>query len=33
MNEFNSKLQSAYLVPKLNTYLDLGSQGIQFCLQ
>jgi outer membrane protein TolC len=29
-NELNRKLQSAYLVPKLNTYLDLGSQGFDF---
>ena len=29
-NELNRKLQSAYLVPKLNTYLDLGSQGFKF---
>jgi outer membrane protein TolC len=29
-NELNKKLQSAYLVPKLNTYLDLGSQGFNF---
>jgi len=29
-NELNRKLQSAYLLPKLNTYLDLGSQGFHF---
>jgi len=29
-HELNRKLQSAYLVPKLNTYLDLGSQGFKF---
>jgi outer membrane protein TolC len=28
-HELNRKLQSAYLVPKLNTYLDLGSQGFK----
>ncbi len=29
-HELNRKLQSAYIVPKLNTYLDLGSQGFKF---
>jgi outer membrane protein TolC len=29
-HELNKKLQSSYLVPKLNTYLDLGSQGFKF---
>ena len=29
-HELNRKLQKAYLVPKLNTYLDLGSQGFKF---
>jgi len=29
-HELNRKLQSAYMVPKLNTYLDLGSQGFKF---
>ena len=29
-HELNRKLQSAYLVPKLNTYLDLGSQVSNF---
>jgi outer membrane protein TolC len=29
-HELNRKLQSSYLVPKLNTYLDLGSQGFNF---
>jgi outer membrane protein TolC len=29
-HELNRKLQSAYLIPKLNTYLDLGSQGFNF---
>ena len=29
-HELNKKLQSAYMVPKLNTYLDLGSQGFKF---
>jgi outer membrane protein TolC len=29
-HELNRKLQSAYLVPRLNTYLDLGSQGFKF---
>jgi len=28
-HELNRKLQSAWLVPKLNTYLDLGSQGFK----
>ncbi len=28
--ELNKKLQSSYMVPKLNTYLDLGSQGFKF---
>jgi len=28
--ELNKKLQSAYMVPKLSTYLDLGSQGFKF---
>jgi outer membrane protein TolC len=30
MNELNKKLQSSYMVPKLSTYLDLGSQGFKF---
>ena len=30
MHELNKKLQSAYMVPKLNTYIDLGSQGFKF---
>ena len=29
-HELNRKLQASYLVPKLNTYLDLGSQGFNF---
>jgi outer membrane protein TolC len=29
-HELNRKLQSAYLVPKLNAWLDLGSQGFKF---
>jgi len=29
-HELNKKLQSSYLVPKLNTYVDLGSQGFKF---
>lgn len=29
-HELNKKLQSAYMVPKLNTFLDLGSQGFKF---
>jgi outer membrane protein TolC len=29
-HELNRKLQAAYLIPKLNTYLDLGSQGFKF---
>jgi outer membrane protein TolC len=29
-HELNKKLQSVYMVPKLNTYLDLGSQGFKF---
>ncbi|HEY2649475.1 MAG TPA: TolC family protein [Puia sp.] len=29
-NELNKKLQASYLVPKLNTFLDLGSQGFNF---
>jgi outer membrane protein TolC len=29
-HELNRKLQSSYMVPKLNTYLDLGSQGFKF---
>jgi outer membrane protein TolC len=29
-HELNKKLQSSYMVPKLNTYLDLGSQGFNF---
>ena len=28
--ELNKKLQSSYMVPKLNTFLDLGSQGFKF---
>jgi outer membrane protein TolC len=29
-NTLNKKLQQSYLVPKLNTFLDLGSQGNDF---
>ncbi len=29
-HELNKKLQSSYLVPKLNTYFDFGSQGFKF---
>jgi outer membrane protein TolC len=29
-NELNKKLESSYMIPKLNTYLDLGSQGFNF---
>jgi outer membrane protein TolC len=29
-HELNKKLQSAYMIPKINTYLDLGSQGYKF---
>jgi outer membrane protein TolC len=29
-HDLNKKLQSAYMIPKLNTYLDLGSQGFNF---
>lgn len=29
-HELNKKLQSSYMVPKLNTYLDLGTQGFNF---
>jgi outer membrane protein TolC len=29
-HELNKKLESSYMIPKLNTYLDLGSQGFNF---
>jgi outer membrane protein TolC len=29
-HELNKKLESSYMIPKLNTYLDLGSQGYNF---
>jgi len=30
MHELNKKLEGSYMIPKLNTYLDLGSQGFNF---